>query len=64
MGSTVGVGSSIQREVTTEFHVTNSFSILGVWDTFDGATSDGATGTNQSRRTSYGVDLKVQKRFK
>ncbi len=57
-GSTVGVGTSIQREVNAEMRVTPGFSVLGVWDSYEGATSD------EVRRNSYGFDLKVQKRFK
>lgn len=57
-GTTVGVGSNIQREFNAEMRVTPSFSVLGVWDTFEGVNSD------ESRRSSYGFDLKLQKRFK
>jgi hypothetical protein len=56
VGSTVGVGTSSQKEVNAEVHVTPGFSIIGVWDTQEGADA-------QSRE-SYGVDLKLQKRFK
>jgi len=58
VGSTVGVGSSIQRNVKAEVRVNERFSVLGAWDTFEGQTSD------LNRRNSYGVDLKLQKRFK
>jgi hypothetical protein len=57
-GSTVGVGTNIQREFNAEMKVTPGFSVLGVWDTYEGANSD------EARRNSYGFDLKLQKRFK
>jgi hypothetical protein len=56
--STVGVGSSIQREVNTEVRVTNGLSVIGVWDTIEGATAQ------EPKQSSFGVDLKLQKRFK
>jgi translocation and assembly module TamB len=56
--STVGVGASIQREVNAEVRVTNGLSVIGVWDTFEGAT------TEDPKQNSFGVDLKLQKRFK
>ena len=58
-GSTVGVGTSIQREVNAEVNVTKGLSVIGVWDTIEGATAE-----DSSKRSSFGVDLKVQKRFK
>lgn len=57
-GSTVGVGTSIQREVNAEVSVTNGLSVIGVWDSIEGATAE------DPKRNSFGVDLKVQKRFK
>ncbi len=57
VGSTVGVGTSSQREVNAEFKVVPGLSIIGVWDSLEGADS-------QANRTSYGVDVKVQRRFK
>ncbi len=56
-GSTVGVGTTNQRQVTTEYRFTPAFSLLGVWDYID---SSNFNTFNQS----YGVDLKLQKRFK
>jgi hypothetical protein len=57
-GSTVGVGTSIQREVNAEVSVSKGLSVIGVWDTIEGATAE------VPKRSSYGIDLKVQKRFK
>jgi hypothetical protein len=57
-GSTVGVGTSIQREVNAEVNVTKGLSVIGVWDTIEGATAE------DPKRSSFGLDLKVQKRFK
>jgi len=56
VGSTVGFGSNSQKEVNAEFKVTPGFSVIGVWDSLEGADA-------QSRE-SFGVDLKLQKRFK
>jgi len=56
VGSTVGVGTNSQRQVNAEFRVTPGFSVMGVWDTLE--SSDAQT------QNSYGIDLKVQKRFK
>ena len=61
VGSTVGVGTNKQQEVNAEIHVTPGFSIIGVWDKQEGVES---TSTNSSSYGSYGVDLKLQKRFK
>ncbi len=57
-GSTVGVGTSIQRQVNAEVNVTNGLSVIGVWESIEGATAE------DPKRNSFGVDLKVQKRFK
>jgi len=56
-GSTVGVGQNTQREVNAELKVTNGLSVIGVWDSFEGADT-------ASQNRSYGVDVKLQKRFK
>lgn len=56
-GSTVGVGASSQRQVSAEVKLNPGLSVLGVWDTYQGSEA-------KDRRTSYGLDLKVQKRFK
>lgn len=58
VGSTVGVGTSTQREVNAEWKVAPGFSVIGVWDSLESGESAG------NKRDSYGVDLKVQKRFK
>ncbi|MBC7387468.1 MAG: translocation/assembly module TamB domain-containing protein [Cryobacterium sp.] len=57
-GSTVGVGTSIQREVNAEVNVTRGLSVIGVWDSIEGATAE------DPKRNSFGLDLKLQKRFK
>jgi autotransporter translocation and assembly factor TamB len=57
-GSTVGVGTSIQREVNAEVNVTKGLSVIGVWDSIEGVT------TEDPKRNSFGVDLKLQRRFK
>ena len=57
VGSTVGVGTSSQREVSAEVRIAPGISVIGVWNTFEGIE-------NQDEQTSYGVDLKFQKRFK
>jgi hypothetical protein len=57
-GSTVGIGTNNQREVNAELHLTPGFSLLGVWDNFE--TLD----TESRNRNSYGLDIKLQKRFK
>ena len=57
VGSTVGVGTSTQREVNAEVKVTPGMSVIGVWNSFEGVNA-------QDERTSYGVDLKLEKRFK
>ncbi len=56
LGSTVGVGTSSEREVNAEFQVTPNFSVIGVWDSLDSSDA--------KNTTSYGLDLKLQKRFK
>lgn len=57
VGSTVGVGTSSQREVNAELKVLPGLSVIGVWDSLEGVDT-------QNNRTSYGVDVKVQRRFK
>jgi hypothetical protein len=58
VGSTVGVGASTQQEVNAEVQVTRRLSVQGVWNRIETANQD------EPGRSSYGVDLKVQKRFK
>lgn len=57
VGSTVGSGTTNQREVNAEVKVTPVFSVIGVWDSIEGLNE-------QENRTSYGLDFKLQKRFK
>lgn len=57
VGSTVGSGATNQREVNAEVKVTPVFSVIGVWDSIEGLNE-------QENRTSYGLDFKLQKRFK
>jgi translocation and assembly module TamB len=61
VGNTVG-GTANQREVNAELHVTPGLSVQGVWDTYDSSSSD--LTDRQLNSSSYGVDLKLQKRFK
>ena len=56
-GSTVGVGSENQKEVSAEYGVTRGMSFLGVWNN----TEEEDT---RDTRTSYGVDIKFKKKFK
>lgn len=57
VGRTVGAGNYSQNEFNAEWHVTPGLSIIGVYDDLKG---------NEERdsRTSLGVDLKLQRRFK
>lgn len=57
VGSTVGVGASTQRDLNAEVKVTPGVSVIGVWNAYEGVNA-------QDERTSYGLDLKLQKRFK
>ena len=56
VGSTVGVGTGTEQEVNAELQVTPNFSVNGVWDSLEGADA--------KNKTSYGLDLKLQKKFK
>jgi hypothetical protein len=56
-GSTVGVGSGSEREVNVEVKMTPGASLIGVWDNYESLDTG-------DRQTSYGVDFKLQKRFK
>lgn len=63
VGSTVGVGSRSQKEVNAEVKVTKGVSVIGVWNSFEESTS--TTDESQSEEeTSFGVDLKFEKRFR
>jgi len=57
VGSTVGVGSENQREVNAEYKLTPGMSALGVWNDIEEVNST-------QTRTSFGLDLKFNKRFK
>lgn len=56
-GSTVGVGSQVQREVNAEYKLNNSVSALGVWNNIEEANT-------RETRTSFGLDFKWNKKFK
>ncbi len=56
-GSTVGVGNQVQREVNAEYRLNNSLSVLGVWNNIEEANT-------RETRTSFGLDLKLNRRFK
>jgi hypothetical protein len=51
-----GSTSSAAKEINAEFHFTPGFSVMGVWDNYE--TVDTV------ERTSMGLDLKFQTRFK
>jgi hypothetical protein len=57
IGSTVGVGNQVQREVNAEYLLGNSVSVMGVWNNFEEVNT-------RETRTSFGLDLKLNKRFK
>lgn len=56
-GSTVGIGSRSQREVNAEYKVSSGVSMMGVWNNIEEANS-------RETRTSFGLDLKLNRRFK
>jgi translocation and assembly module TamB len=58
MGATVGVGTASQREFNAEYQVSKGASVMGVWNSIEGV--DAAN----SLRSSFGLDLRLQKRFK
>lgn len=59
-GNTVGVGTASDRQVNTEYKVTPGFSLIGVWDNYQSTDS----AQEKTNNYSYGLDLKLQKRFK
>jgi hypothetical protein len=59
-GSTVGVDVNKQTEANAELHVTPGFSVIGVWDTYEFSDLQ----QRMDSQSSYGFDLKLQKRFK
>jgi hypothetical protein len=58
VGTTVGVGTSSNREVNGEYKLNPTISVLGVWDDYTSSDPDTPS------ETSVGMDLKFQKRFK
>ncbi|MBI2711969.1 MAG: translocation/assembly module TamB domain-containing protein [Bdellovibrio sp.] len=60
VGSTIGVGTSSSRQFILDYSVNRDVSVTGVYNNY------GAYGTldNQTYLPSFGVDLKIQKRFK
>ncbi len=56
-GSTVGIGSRSLREVNAEYKVSTGMSMMGVWNNIEEANS-------RETRTSFGLDLKFNRRFK
>ncbi len=56
-GSTVGIGSRSQREVNAEYKVSGGVSMMGVWNNIEEANT-------RETRTSFGLDLKFNRRFK
>jgi translocation and assembly module TamB len=63
VGTTVGAGATSQKEVNADLYLSPSVSVRGVWNYLEGAATQDA-GASQQGRTSYGLDLKLQKRFK
>ena len=59
-GSTVGVGNQAQKELKAEYKITNGFSLLGVWNNIE----EQSTVNTPESRTSYGLDVKLNKKFK
>src|SRR5581483_8839398 len=59
--STIGVGANNEKEVDAEVKVTPGLSVIGVWDSQETVDTQHGTTTTVG---SYGLDLKVQKRFK
>jgi autotransporter translocation and assembly factor TamB len=59
-GSTVGVGTASERQINAEMKVSPGFSVIGVWDNYESIDSTQEKNTSYS----YGLDLKLQKRFK
>jgi hypothetical protein len=56
-GSTVGVGSRNLREVNAEYKLSPGMSALGVWNNIEGVNT-------RESRTSFGLDLKLDQKFK
>lgn len=56
-GSTVGVGSRNVKEINAEYKLSPGMSALGVWNNIEGVNT-------RESRTSFGLDLKFDKKFK
>jgi hypothetical protein len=56
-GSTVGVGNQSQKEVNAEYKLTSGMSVLGVWNNIEEVNV-------RDTRTSFGLDVKFNKKFK
>jgi hypothetical protein len=56
-GSTVGVGNQSQKEVNAEYKLTPGMSVLGVWNNIEEVNV-------RETRTSFGLDVKFNKKFK
>ena len=58
-GSTVGVGNQVQREVNAEYKLSRGVSVLGVWNNIEENTTN-----TRDTRTSFGLDVKLNQKFK
>lgn len=56
-GSTVGVGNQSQKEVNAEYKLTTGMSVLGVWNNIEEVNT-------RDTRTSFGLDVKFNRKFK
>jgi len=56
-GSTVGVGNQSQKEVNAEYRLTPGMSVLGVWNNIEEVNT-------RDTRTSFGLDVKFNRKFK
>lgn len=59
VGSTVGVGTNTQREANAEFRLNDNLSFQGVFNAFEQQAASTST-----QQTSFGADIKIQRRFK
>jgi hypothetical protein len=59
-GSTVGVDTNRSTEASAEYSLTPGLSVLGIWDTYEFEDLE----QRMDSQSSYGFDLKLQKRFK
>ena len=58
MGSTVGLGTTVQREANIEYKLSRGASVLGVWNSIENVDTKNTLGS------SFGIDLRLQRRFK